>query len=1093
MKPQSFVEAPPSDVRPSAEGARYAIHGFVLRTPLLAASQFIDLARDLPGTVWGTAEEFAEGVACIRERLRGLVASPEVAEALFIASPALAQSVGAWLAEPLSQRGQKVERSLLKYVARMSTRATPFGLFSGCSAGQLGDRTCLKLEPRSHVQRHSRLDMDYLFALTEALNREHHFRAKLTFRPNDTIVTLGGRYRYIEPRVDGASVRHYHLVAVEATPYLDLVLRQSPNGVTVTALVAALVADDPEVTVEEAHSYVHELIDRHLLVSTFQPPVTGGEPAGVLAADLRTLGEGPIAARLDAIASRLAHLDEAGLGHSIDSYTGMLEILKPLPARVEIARLVQVDLCKPAAIMLGPGVRAEIERCADAFAKFGVISDGLASFRAAFEKRYGTAMVPLLQVLDEESGIGLGNVTPIDESPLIAGLRGGGGSPEESVTWKARHAWMLDRLHMAWSEGRTELVLTDEDMDRLHRPAATAPPTGAFVVGLTVIAPSAEAVDRGDFLLSFRGAAGPSGARILGRFCHADKDIAALVAQHLRAEEANDPDAIFAEIVHLPQGRIGNVILRPQLRHYEIPYLGRSGAPDAQQIPLTDLVVGVRGARTLLWSSKLGRRVVPRLTSAHNFSQAGTLTPYRFLGMLQTEGVRAGFSWDWGALAGVPFLPRVQWNRCVLARATWRATEGELQKLAALSGRERFVAIREWVRARRMPRLVELIDGDNELLVDFDNPLSVDAFVDLVDKRSSVQLCEMLPAPSDLCVAGPEGAYTHQIFVPVTFRQRVVGPPADTTPVGVEGPAASAIVDHRHFGPGSEWMFVKIYAGTSEIDRVLSLVIAPLIAEVVRGGLASRWFFLRYGDPDFHLRVRFRGDPRVLHGEVLPRLSGALAPWLAAGSVNRVQLDTYQPEVERYGGPIGLELSEKVFEIDSAAVLELLGELEGDAGADARWKLALRGLDAMLDDFGLDVVQKHALVARRRREYGAEFNVDATQGRHVLGERFRQHRRTLESLWDRGQDATSDLAPGLSVWAKRSARLRPVADELVAAAARRELSVSPSKLIDSYLHMFVNRLARADGRAYELVLFDFLHRHFESFEARARKGGKRNE
>ena len=1091
MKPPSSAKATPAppDVRLSAEGSRCAIHGFVLRTPLLPAREFIDLAQDLPGVDWGTSEGFAQGTACIRERLKMLIASPEVAEALFIASPVLAQSVAAWLADPLNQRGQRVERSLVKYIARMSTRPTPFGLFSGCSTGQVGDRTRLTLGPRSHVQRHSRLDMDYLFALTGALNREHRFRAKLTFRPNDTIVTFGGRYRYIEPRVDEANVRHYHLVAVEATPYLDLVLRESVNGVTVTALVAALVADDPEVTVDEADSYVHELIDRHLLVSTFQPPVTGEEPAGVLAAELRMLGEVAIAARLDAVASRLAHLDESGLGHAVDEYSGMLEILKPLPARVEIARLVQVDLCKPADIMLGPNVRAEIERCADALARFGSVSDGLASFRAAFEKRYGTATVPLLQVLDEESGIGLGNVTPSDQSPLIAGLRGGG-SHEEGVTWKARDAWMLDRLHMIWSEGRTELVVTDEDMERLYRPVASVPPPGAFVVGLTLIAPSAEAVDRGDFLVSFRGAAGPSGARILGRFCHADKDIAALVMQHLQAEEANDPDAIFAEIVHLPQGRIGNVILRPQLRQYEMPYLGRSGAPDAQQIPLTDLVVGVRGGRTLLWSSKLGKRVVPRLTSAHNFSQPGTLAPYHFLGLLQMEGVRAGFSWDWGALIGSPFLPRVQWNRCVLSRATWRATAREIQRLAALTGRDRFVAAREWANARRMPGLVELVDGDNALLVAFDNPLSVDAFVELVDKRSSVQLTEMLPAPGDLCVAGPEGTYTHQIYVPATWRQGVVDPPADTLRLGFAGPGASAVVG-RHFGPGSEWMFVKIYAGTSEIDRVLSLVIAPLIAEVARGGLANRWFFLRYGDPDFHLRVRFRGDPRVLHQEVLVRLNDALAPWLAAGSVSRVQLDTYQPEVERYGGPVGLELSEQVFEIDSAAILELLGELESDAEADARWQLALRGLDAMLDDFGLDPVQKHALVARRRREYGLEFNVDATQARHLLGDRFRQHRRSLEPLWDREQDATSDLAPGLAVWDRRSEKLRPVADQLAAAAARQELWVPPSQLIDSYLHMSVNRLARADGRTYELVLFDFLHRHFESFDARARKRGKR--
>ena len=59
---------------------------------------------------------------------------------------------------------------------------------------------------------------------------------------------------------------------------------------------------------------------------------------------------------------------------------------------------------------------------------------------------------------------------------------------------------------------------------------------------------------------------GPSGANLLGRFCHADPDLLANVAEHLREEEALDPDAIFAEVVHLPEGRLGNVLLRPVLR-----------------------------------------------------------------------------------------------------------------------------------------------------------------------------------------------------------------------------------------------------------------------------------------------------------------------------------------------------------------------------------------------------------------------------------------------------------------------------------------------------------------------------------------------
>ena len=62
---------------------------------------------------------------------------------------------------------------------------------------------------------------------------------------------------------------------------------------------------------------------------------------------------------------------------------------------------------------------------------------------------------------------------------------------------------------------------------------------------------------------------------------------------HLRAEEACRPHAVFAEIIHLPQPRAGNVARRPVLRAYELPYLARSGADPDRWLRLEDLFRGL--------------------------------------------------------------------------------------------------------------------------------------------------------------------------------------------------------------------------------------------------------------------------------------------------------------------------------------------------------------------------------------------------------------------------------------------------------------------------------------------------------------------
>ena len=46
--------------------------------------------------------------------------------------------------------------------------------------------------------------------------------------------------------------------------------------------------------------------------------------------------------------------------------------------------------------------------------------------------------------------------------------------------------------------------------------------------------------------------------------------------------------------------------------------------------------------------------------------------------------------------------------------------------------------------------------------------------------------------------------------------------------------------------------------------------------------------------------------------------------------------------MERYGGPEGMQLAEQLFHADSEAVAGDRRALDGDEGADARWRLALR-------------------------------------------------------------------------------------------------------------------------------------------------------
>jgi thiopeptide-type bacteriocin biosynthesis protein len=71
------------------------------------------------------------------------------------------------------------------------------------------------------------------------------------------------------------------------------------------------------------------------------------------------------------------------------------------------------------------------------------------------------------------------------------------------------------------------------------------------------------------------------------------------------------------------------------------------------------------------------------------------------------------------------------------------------------------------------------------------------------------------------------------------------------------------------------------------------------------------------------------------------------------GRAGRLAFDTYERELERYGGLEGIELTERVFHADSDTVLELLSMFEpGDRGAEERWRMGLCGTSMLLPTLG---------------------------------------------------------------------------------------------------------------------------------------------
>lgn len=285
----------------------------------------------------------------------------------------------------------------------------------------------------------------------------------------------------------------------------------------------------------------------------------------------------------------------------------------------------------------------------------------------------------------------------------------------------------------------------------------------------------------------------------------------------------------------------------------------------------------------------------------------------------------------------------------------------------------------------------------------------------------------------------------------------------------------------RTFIPGSEWLYFKLYTGHKSADRLLTEVIHPMATQLLDDGSIADFFFIRYSDPKPHIRFRLRIPEAAHYSRVLQVTTAAFGECIENGLLADVVCATYQRELERYGSHT-IEASEQIFGIDSRAVIGLLGQfVQAEDPEQDRWMLSLNLLDDTLTLFGYDIETKNTLMEQVSMGFRREFGYDKQPYSKQLDDKYRTHRTLIEAALGNDPHRAGNYAEILS--ARREA-LKPIADEIRCLSHNKEAEISFESLLESYMHMTMNRLFRSKNRQFEMVIYHFLAKYYKSVLAR---------
>jgi thiopeptide-type bacteriocin biosynthesis protein len=398
-------------------------------------------------------------------------------------------------------------------------------------------------------------------------------------------------------------------------------------------------------------------------------------------------------------------------------------------------------------------------------------------------------------------------------------------------------------------------------------------------------------------------------------------------------------------------------------------------------------------------------------------------------------------------LSNYIYVPRISYEDVIISPASWNIKKAYFKDNFSIND------LKEFIKKYEIPRFVHLYEfGEEKMIFDLENDTILKIIINEIKKKHIICLNESFFSK------GTENSYKEYIYF-LSYKNKENISVQENPGQNLKEEKIQNI--QRSFTLGSEWIYIKLYCGIGTGNKILSGIHHDLITNLLNEGIIDKWFFIRYKDPDFHLRIRFHVTDLSNIGQIIARINEACQQFVNDKFIWKIDYSTYERELERYSWDF-IEKAETIFFADSETAVNAI---RNDDPEYADWYKIFLSIQGYYDAFDFDLDERLSIMTNIYNGFFKEFGSPKTLNKEI-NKKFENNYKQLYQFIE-----NKEYEKAFSIFDVRNNIIK----ETVGNLGKNE----KYRLIDSLIHMTVNRLVESNPRLHELIVYGLLMKYFK--------------